>query len=85
MEIPEERCWVIGGRRGHLNLTNTGSDHQRFPSEPVTETSNDGTGDELEEGEERAEEASKQYVVKLSRSSHQTSEQVNLAVWGEIK
>ena len=79
MEIPERTCYEDIYVYINIDLTNTGSDHQRFPSKPVTETSNDGTGDELEEGEEGAEESSEQDVVKLSRSTNQTSEQINLA------
>ena len=84
-EVGEGNTWEISGYKEgtedqsvHVIITNTGPDHQRFPAEPVTETSNDGTGDELEEGEEGAEKSPEQDVVKVSRSSNKTSEQVNL-------
>ena len=71
-------CYLSHGITAGKIITNTGSDHQRFPAEPVTQTSNDGTGDELEEGEKGAEKSPEQDVVKVSRSSNKTSEQVNL-------
>ena len=55
-----------------------GEDHQRPATIPVTQTSNDGAGQELEEGEDGAQEASKENCVELHRGSNTAPKPVNL-------
>ena len=49
-----------------------------FSCWPITEPPDDGTGDKLEEGEDGAEEATKQHRVELHRGAHTSAEPVHL-------
>ena len=56
----------------------TGRHHQRLPPEPVAEAADDGAGEELEEGEDGAEEAAEQDGVELGGRAHAAAEPVHL-------
>ena len=53
-------------------------DHERLPPKPVAESSNHRTGQELQEGEERAKEPSKQHRVELGWSTNYHAEHIHL-------
>ena len=59
-------------------LTYSCDNHERLPPKPVAESSNHRTGQELQEGEERAKEPSKQHRVELGWSTNYHAEDIHL-------